>query len=278
MAPRVKKATAAKRPTIRPERDWSSQHGNCLVAGIDEAGRGPLAGPVVAAAVIWDLEAKRPSGLNDSKKIPAATREKLYDQIQRRALAWGVGICHSHEIDVMNILEATREAARRAVEMMATQPGALVTDALTLPSVPLPQLPIIKGDSKSSSIAAASILAKVTRDRMMDRYHEEFPLYGWDRNRGYATADHYEALEKYGPTSLHRMTFNGVGFFSQEPLRSQCFHRLMKLLDATAPTPDAYAAIRSQVEDSRDTLPPLDFEVLMQAIAERAERFLQSAR
>ena len=223
----------------------------------------------MAAAVIWDLDGRRPTGLNDSKVLSSNTREKLYKKITRQALAWGVGICHSHEIDLINILEATREAARRALAVLPVQPGALVTDALQIPGVDLPQLPIIKGDSKSSSIAAASILAKVTRDRMMDAYHGEFPMFGWNSNRGYGTRDHYEALEAYGPTSLHRLTFNGVGFFSHEPLRSITFHQLIKQLDAAPPAIDVHSALRSRVESAREVLPPRDFEFLLEAIEKR---------
>jgi ribonuclease HII len=203
-------------PNIVPERTWGRTHGATFVAGVDEAGRGPLAGPVVAAAVVFDLARPRPVGLDDSKKLSHAKRELLFEEIRKRALAYGIAEATPGEIDAINILEATRLAAKRALAMLDPAPGAIVTDALTLRHEPRPVLPIIKGDAKSASIAAASILAKVTRDRMMSRWAEEFPGYGWERNMGYPTAGHYAAIESLGPTTLHRLSFAGVTFFTVE--------------------------------------------------------------
>ena len=241
------------------------------MAGIDEAGRGPIAGPVVAAAVVFDFEQRRPIGLKDSKLLPLARREKLFRQIQRSALAYGVGIVHAAEIDLVNILEATRLAALRALDQVAEQlggrrVGALVTDALDIPAALLPINPIVKGDRKSSSIAAASILAKVTRDRMMDAYHEEFPDYGWNSNRGYPTEDHLAAVNRHGPTSLHRFSFNGVGFFTTEPRRSLTFKRLSKLIAASPPTSDARLAVEAELDQCAERMPPPDVELLRERI------------
>jgi len=203
-------------PNIVPERTWGRTHGAAFVAGVDEAGRGPLAGPVVAAAVVFDLARPRPVGLDDSKKLSHAKRELLFEEIRKRALAYGIAEASPGEIDAINILEATRLAAKRAIAILDPAPGAIITDALTLRNESRPVLPIIKGDAKSASIAAASILAKVTRDRMMTRWAEEFPGYGWERNMGYPTAGHYAAIEALGPTTLHRLTFAGVTFFMVE--------------------------------------------------------------
>lgn len=187
-----------------------------FVAGVDEAGRGPLAGPVVAAAVVFDLTRARPRGLDDSKKLSHSRREILFEEIRRRALSYGIAEASPPEIDDINILEATRLAAKRALAQLDPAPGAIVTDALTLRDEPRPVLAIIKGDAKSVSIAAASILAKVTRDRMMTRWAGEFPGYGWEHNMGYPTAGHYAAIERLGPTTLHRLSFAGVSFFTVE--------------------------------------------------------------
>lgn len=263
------------RPSIRPEKDFSRLLGGCRVAGIDEAGRGPLAGPVVAAAVVWDFDARRPAGLADSKTIPEGKRNRLAAAIRRHALAWGVGLADAGEIDLLNILEATRLASLRALDatraMLAERLpgetiGGLVTDALELPAAELPTIALIKGDRRSASIAAASILAKTVRDAMMDRYHDEFPEYGWDRNRGYPTEDHRAALDRFGPTVLHRMSFNSVGFFHEHARRSRTCAQLERLLDATPPTADALAALRTCIHDARDRLPPPDLAYLEERV------------
>lgn len=177
-----------------------------LIAGIDEAGRGPLAGPVVAAAVI--LNQDQPIyGLNDSKKLSPARREWLYDQIVEQALAWQIAMVGPEQIDKINILQATCQAMRTAVAGLVPQPGLLLIDAVNLPAVTIPVWPIIKGDAQSNSIAAASILAKVTRDRLMDDLDRAYPGYGLATHKGYGTASHYEALLRLGPAPIHRMSF-----------------------------------------------------------------------
>ena len=176
------------------------------ICGVDEAGRGPLAGPVVAAAVILDRK-KMPKGLNDSKQLDAETREELYAVIVERAVAWGVGIGTVDEIDLINIRQATHLAMARAVcELQVAAMFALV-DGNDAPALPCPCDTIIEGDAKSVSIAAASIIAKVTRDRMMIALHAEHPGYGWLNNKGYGTPEHYAGLEKHGPCVHHRRSF-----------------------------------------------------------------------
>lgn len=176
------------------------------VCGIDEAGRGPLAGPVVAGAVILPKDEKI-LYVNDSKKLSEKKREMLYDEIMSRALAVGVGIVRPERIDEINILQATYEAMRMAVAQLKVQPDILLNDAVTIPDLKVRQVPIVKGDAKSVSIAAASIIAKVTRDRLMREYGQVFPEYEFASNKGYGTKSHIEALKTYGPTPIHRRTF-----------------------------------------------------------------------
>ncbi len=176
------------------------------ICGIDEAGRGPLAGPVVAGAVILPRDCEI-LYLNDSKKLSAKKREELYDEIIDKAIAVGVGMSSPARIDEINILQATYEAMRFAIQNLKTAPDILLNDAVTIPGVTIRQVPIIKGDAKSVSIAAASIIAKVTRDRLMVKYDEIMPEYGFAGNKGYGSAAHIEALKKYGPTPIHRNTF-----------------------------------------------------------------------
>ena len=176
------------------------------VCGIDEAGRGPLAGPVVAGAVILPKDEKI-LYVNDSKKLSEKKREMLYDEIMDRALAVGVGIVGPERIDEINILQATYEAMRMAVAQLKVQPDILLNDAVTIPDLKVRQVPIVKGDAKSISIAAASIIAKVTRDRLMREYGQVFPEYEFASNKGYGTKSHIEALKTYGPTPIHRRTF-----------------------------------------------------------------------
>lgn len=178
------------------------------ICGIDEAGRGPLAGPVVAGAVIL------PRGceilhLNDSKKLSVARREELYDEIMEKAVSVGVGMASPARIDEINILQATYEAMRQAVDSLSTEPELLLNDAVTIPEMTIPQVPIIKGDAKSVSIAAASIIAKVTRDRLMIQYDDILPGYGFAQNKGYGSKEHIEALKSLGPTPIHRHSFIG---------------------------------------------------------------------
>lgn len=176
------------------------------ICGIDEAGRGPLSGPVVAAAVILPKELKIPY-LNDSKQLSAKRREDLYDIIMEKALAVGVGAASPERIDEINILQATYEAMRQAVAELNIKPQILLNDAVYIPGLDLPQEKIIKGDAKSLSIAAASVIAKVTRDRMMKAYHEIFPEYGFDKHKGYGSKEHIEMLQTLGPCPIHRRSF-----------------------------------------------------------------------
>lgn len=185
------------------------QQGKHLLIGIDEVGRGPLAGPVVAAAVCLPPDFVL-LGLDDSKKVPQAMREAYYEVITREAVAIGIGIVSAQRIDEINILEATREAMLQAIKQTGITPDVCLIDAVHLPELPFEQLSIIGGDAKSVSIAAASIVAKVTRDRMMCEYAIQYPEYGFDRNAGYGTHEHLLALEQYGPTPIHRLTFGGV--------------------------------------------------------------------
>ena len=179
-----------------------------LVCGIDEAGRGPLAGPVVAGAVILPADC-RILYLNDSKKLSEKRREELFLEIKEKAVSWAVGIASPEEIDEINILQATYRAMRQAVGQLNPAPGVLLNDAVTILELPesLTQVPIIKGDAKSVSIAAASILAKVTRDHMMIEYDKIYPEYGFARHKGYGTAVHISALKEYGPCPIHRRSF-----------------------------------------------------------------------
>ena len=176
------------------------------LCGIDEVGRGPLAGPVVACAVILPKDCDI-LYLNDSKKLTAKKREELYDVIQEKAVAVGLGMVGPARIDEINILQATYEAMRMAIGNLKISPQLLLNDAVTIPEVTIPQVPIIKGDAKSVSIAAASIVAKVTRDRMMEEYDKVMPEYGFAANKGYGSAAHIAALKKYGPSPIHRATF-----------------------------------------------------------------------
>ena len=176
------------------------------VCGIDEVGRGPLAGPVMAAAVIFPKDVSL-LYLNDSKKLSEKKREELYEEIKASAISYAVGIADVATIDEINILQADYVAMRQAISKLSVEPQILLNDAVTIPLVKQPQVPIIKGDTKSISIAAASILAKVERDRLMQVYDEIYPEYGFAQNKGYGTAEHIEAIRKYGPCDIHRRTF-----------------------------------------------------------------------
>ncbi len=176
------------------------------ICGIDEAGRGPLAGPVVAGAVILPQNCEI-LYLNDSKKLSAKKRDELYDEIMEKAIAVGVGMASPARIDEINILQATYEAMRIAISDLNKSPDLLLNDAVRIPGITIRQVPIIKGDAKSVSIAAASIIAKVTRDRLMMEYDKIMPEYGFARNKGYGSATHIEALKTYGVTPIHRKTF-----------------------------------------------------------------------
>lgn len=176
------------------------------LAGIDEAGRGPLAGPVVAAAVVLK-ENTRIKGLRDSKKVPEKERESLFIEIQDTALDIGIGIVNHEDIDRINILRASKLAMKLAVDNLSELPDFLVIDAVTLPSVPIKQTSPIKGESVSASVAAASIIAKVTRDRLMLEYHNQYPQYNFNKHKGYSTKEHMELIQLYGPCPIHRKSF-----------------------------------------------------------------------
>ena len=176
------------------------------VCGIDEVGRGPLAGPVVAGAVILPKDCQI-LYINDSKQLTAAKREELYDVIMEQAVSVGIGMVGPGRIDEINILQATYEAMREAISKLHVKPDILLNDAVTIPGVDVRQVPIVKGDAKSISIGAASIVAKVTRDRLMEEYDKIFPEYGFASNKGYGSAEHIKALKEYGPTPIHRASF-----------------------------------------------------------------------
>ncbi len=185
--------------------------GRVRVAGIDEAGRGPLAGPVVAGAVVLPRGDGIPHGLNDSKKLSVRRREQLFEELmQCRGIIAAVGMASVEEIDSLNILKATHLAMKRAVLLLAKKADFCLIDGLPVPNFPVLHQAIVGGDSQSLSIAAASILAKVTRDRMMDEADQLYPVYGFSRNKGYGTKEHMEALRLYGPCPLHRRSFGPV--------------------------------------------------------------------
>lgn len=179
-----------------------------LICGIDEVGRGPLAGPVYAAAVILPRD-KEILYLNDSKKLSEKKRDELYDVIMENAVAVGIGHASPETIDDINILQATYEAMRMAISALDPQPDLMLVDAVTIPKVDIKQVGIIKGDARSVSIAAASIVAKVTRDRLMYEYDKQYPGYNFAGNKGYGTAEHINALKTLGPTPIHRKSFIG---------------------------------------------------------------------
>ena len=209
---RAEKAIAALEQ--EKERVWEMQsfereYRPCgVICGIDEAGRGPLAGPVVAAAVCLPENCEL-LYVNDSKKLSEKKREELFDQIREKAVSYGIGIVGPDVIDEINILQADYEAMRIAVSQLKPQPEVLLNDAVRIPGLSMKQVPIIRGDAKSLSIAAASILAKVTRDRMMAEYDTIYPEYGFAGNKGYGSASHIEALKTYGPCPIHRRSFIG---------------------------------------------------------------------
>ncbi len=198
---------AAELDRLENMRLYEKKYESCgLICGIDEAGRGPLAGPVVAGAVILPRDCQI-LYLNDSKKLTARRRELLYEEIMEKALAVGTGVVSHARIDEINILQATYEAMRQAIEKLGMEPDILLNDAVTIPEVTLKQVPIIKGDAKSVSIAAASVIAKVTRDRMMVEMDQKYPRYGFASNKGYGSAAHIASIREMGPCEIHRKTF-----------------------------------------------------------------------
>lgn len=204
-----KRIAAYEKEILRIERmkRYEKEYGEySYICGIDEVGRGPLAGPVVAGAVILPKDCSL-LYLNDSKKLSEKKREELYAKIMEAAVAVGVGYNTPARIDEINILQATYEAMREAVSHLSVKPDLLLNDAVTIPKIDIEQVPIIKGDAKSISIAAASIVAKVTRDRLMVKYDEIYPEYGFASNKGYGSSTHIDAIKKYGPTPIHRKSF-----------------------------------------------------------------------
>jgi len=187
----------------------SNKAGYALVAGVDEAGRGPLAGPVVAAAAIIPRDVEL-SGVQDSKKMTEMARDKAFPAIQRQAITTGIGVISHRYIDKLNILKATLEAMKQAVLSLDPQPEFLLVDGISMIPLSVPQRCLKKGDQISLSISAASVIAKVYRDRIMRSYHETYPAYGFDKNKGYGTPGHFAAIKKYGPSPIHRLTFKGV--------------------------------------------------------------------
>lgn len=208
-AEKRQRAAAAEKKRLEGMKRYEYQYAQAgIICGIDEAGRGPLAGPVVAGAVVLPKDCDI-LYLNDSKQLSEKKREELYEIIMEKAQAVGVGYAPPERIDEINILQATYEAMRQAVSALSVKPDILLNDAVTIPDVAIRQVPIIKGDAKSVSIAAASIIAKVTRDRLMRQYDSMFPEYGFAQNKGYGAASHIEALKKYGPSPIHRKSFIG---------------------------------------------------------------------
>ncbi len=212
----TKKQAAYEKELARTDALWQYEREYAAythICGIDEAGRGPLAGPVVAGAVIFPKDCDI-LYINDSKKLSEKKREALYPQIMEKAVAVGIGYSSPERIDEINILQATYEAMRQAIEALTVTPDLLLNDAVTIPGVDILQVPIVKGDAKSISIGAASIIAKVTRDRLMREYDERYPEYGFAAHKGYGTAAHIAALKQYGPCPIHRRTF--IGHFIEE--------------------------------------------------------------
>jgi len=248
-------ATSAKSPPKTLDWDRSREHalwdqGTRVVAGVDEAGIGPLAGPVVAAAVVLPKNFNLP-GVNDSKKLTAKRREKLYPVIVEQALTYCIAVVDVGEIDQLNIYHAGLTAMARAVDGLSPAAEHLLIDGRQLPDPPAPQTRIVGGDAEEVSIAAASILAKVARDRIMEALHGEYPVYGFDRHKGYPTKQHQEALRAHGPSPVHRMSFEAVRDFSGEhsPLFVQRSEEL-----AQVHTQKELAAWRLQLKD--DSLSP----------------------
>ncbi len=199
----------AERARLEVMKFFENKYGECeLICGIDEAGRGPLAGPVCAGAVILkkDVEILY---LNDSKKLSAKKRDELFDKIKELSLACSVGLSDNKRIDEINILNATYEAMKKAIEGLGKRPDILLNDYVRIPGVDIKQVSITHGDAQSVSIAAASIMAKVTRDRIMDEYEKEFPGYGFSQNKGYGTQQHIDAIREKGLTPIHRLSFVG---------------------------------------------------------------------
>jgi ribonuclease HII len=199
-------------PAFRTLENTLRRVGFCHVAGVDEVGRGCLAGPVVSAAVILDPDRHIP-GLSDSKAVPALERERLFEQIVRCAIAWSVAAADPREIDRLNIHQASLRSMQRAVTVLAPLPDIVLVDAFRIPDLPMAQRGVPQGDRRCAAIAAASIVAKVVRDRQMTELHRTDPRYGFDRHKGYATADHLQAVAQFGYSEAHRRSFRPLTLF-----------------------------------------------------------------
>lgn len=224
------------------------RRGITLLGGVDEAGRGALAGPVLAACVVLGPGVSLP-GVNDSKQLAPEARAALVPLILERAAAWGVGWATAAEVDRVNVLQATLLAAGRALAMLAVPPEHLLTDFLKLPAPPCACEPLVGGDGRSQAIAAASILAKVARDRVMTALGREYPHYNFPSHKGYGTAEHWAALERHGPSTLHRLSYRGVCFFDVEPpVRAASRERLREAQGVLRPAPDWARVLTSPCE------------------------------
>lgn len=244
---------------------WSA--GVERIAGVDEAGVGPLAGPVVAAAVIFEPSV-RIAGVDDSKKLPAARREQLADEIRSRALDWAVGQAEVEEIDRLNVYHAAILAMRRAVEGLAEPPDHVLLDARQIPDLGIPQEPIVKGDGRSFTIAAASILAKTHRDALMDRLDRHHPEYGFSRHKGYGTEEHQAAIREHGPCPAHRMSYQAIHELCGE--LSELFYRLRDELTAIA-TPAHLTTFEETLTRHRDDLTDGEYKKLRLTLTRRRD-------
>jgi ribonuclease HII len=263
-------ATKRKTASQAFEKELREQ-GYQLIGGMDEAGRGPLAGPVCAAVVIFEPGVRIP-GVYDSKEVEPELREELYHKILAKALAVGVGLTCAEEIDHYNILRATKIAARRALRQMPIMPDYLLLDALILDKVTVPQKAITKGDSKSFSIAAASIVAKVTRDRLMTNCAEEFPGYLFESHKGYGTPTHRRKIRELGPCSLHRQTFLEA-WFDTEPVRHSRLYDLLCNKLGLCDQVEHIHEILDQLKQHRDWFPITEWNKLNTLAKARAAAF-----
>lgn len=238
------------------------RRGYRYIAGVDEAGRGPLAGPVIAAAVIL-APSNRIKGIKDSKQLTAQQRAELFEMILETCLGYGIGVVAAQAIDTINILQATLVAARQAIKKLPIKPDLIVTDNLKLRNCDVPLLDVTKGEWKFKCIAAASIVAKVYRDRLMHFYHQEFPQYDFCHNKGYGSLRHLEALQEYGPTTIHRQTYKGVCWFNDEKdmLKSKRFQALVEKIK-NCRNKRGLLRIKSQVNTLNNFLPQLEIRQL----------------
>jgi len=248
----------------------AAREGHTLIAGVDEAGRGPLAGPVVAAAVILPTALRIP-GVIDSKLLRPAQRIAAFNRIIEQAVAIGLGVVSAAQIDAMNIYQASKLAAQLAVQQLCPAPDFLLTGALPLDSVGIPFQAIIKGDLQSQSIAAASIVAKVTRDRIMASYDQDYPQYDFIHNKGYACPKHLDAIAEFGASTLHRHTFKGVVWFDQEIIHSQTFHAMCKRLRSSR-TEAQMQQLRHMLVHLNTYLPQREIYTLHARISEQEAR------